>query len=203
MANFLAIAAVTAALRERLVQVATPQPVDVDNELADTQITTQPPDKAGAQEDRNQLNLYLYQVGPNAVLRNVPDARAAIGPPALALDLYYILTAYGRNSDESLTHRLLGRAMTLLHSAPFLSSSEVAAVLAASNLQLQSELIKIVPMSLATEELFRLWSTFQTKYRLSSVYRVSAVLMESAPVVAPPQVTERRVTVGVASEKKA
>lgn len=196
MANFLAIAAVTATIRERLMQVATRQSADTDNDLADTQVTTLPPDKAGSQEDRNQINLYLYQVGPNAVLRNVPEVRAQVGPPPLALDLYYMISAYGRNNDEILTQRLLGRAMTLLHAAPYLTSAEVNAALPASELQMQTDLVKLVPMSLGTEELFRLWSTFQAKYRLSTVYRASAVVIEAAPLVALPQVSQRKVSVG-------
>src|SRR5512140_2194799 len=101
MSNTLAIAAVTATIKDILGAVA------------------RPPDKARTSEDVNQLNLFLYQTVPNAALRNgynSPQVRPGEqGFSPLAVNLHYLLTAYGRNFDELLSHRLLGRAMSLLH----------------------------------------------------------------------------------------
>ena len=64
MSNSLAIAAVTATLRNLLVAGFAG-----DGAVADTAFTTQPPDKARS-GTTNQLNLFLYQTTPNAAWRN-------------------------------------------------------------------------------------------------------------------------------------
>src|SRR5215467_12420962 len=49
----------------------------------------------------NQVNLFLHQVTQNAAWRNqdlpsvAPDGRTRLSNPPLALDLHYLLTAYG------------------------------------------------------------------------------------------------------------
>lgn len=188
MSNPLSIAAVTAALQALLARVAAPG--SADSELSDTQVTTLPPDKAGMQEDHNQINLFLFQVQPNAPGRNL-DGRGLPGrPPALALDLFYLLTVYGRSSNELLSHRLLGRAMSLLHSYPVLAPEQIESALPGSNLSAQSERVRVLPHAISTEEISRFWSTFQTKYRLSVAFRVSAVLIDhEVPVTDPPPPT--------------
>ena len=48
-----------------------------------------------------------------------------------------------------------------------------------SELAEQVEQIKIVPQSLSTEEVSRMWAAFQAKYRPTAVYQASVVLIES------------------------
>src|SRR5438034_2772333 len=113
MSNPLAIPAVTATLRNLLTQLTT------EPELNDTTVTTQPLDRARTNGNTaNQLNLFLYQALPNAALRNMDMPRQVkpgeTGMPPLALNLYYLLTAYGRDNDTQrpFSHHLLGRAMS-------------------------------------------------------------------------------------------
>ncbi len=178
MSNPLAIAAVTCTLRNLLARVATPWAGETDTDLSDTQVTTLPPDKAGLTEDHNQINLFLFQLHPNAESRNRDNQGKVGGLPALALDLFYMLTAYGRNSDEILSQRLLGRAMSLFHSYPVLSATDIAAALPGTDLQNQTDRLRINPHSIPDEEITRIWTNFQVKYRLSVVYRVSVVLID-------------------------
>jgi hypothetical protein len=123
---------------------------------------------------------------------------AAVVPP-LALDLHYLLTAYGEQDFHA--EILLGCAMKLLHQTPALTRAHVnaalesqggsgapvppvRAALAASRLGEQVEEIRITAESANTEELSRLWSALQARYRPSAAYRVSAVLLETGDRVA-------------------
>ncbi|HET8631262.1 MAG TPA: Pvc16 family protein [Thermomicrobiales bacterium] len=198
MSNTLAIAAVSATLRNLLAQAC-----NADPDLAGTGVTMRPPDKArDANGDGNQLNLFLYQTAIDAAWRNrsLPGQAAPgeVGPAPLPLTLYYLLTAYGQNNDDVFSHLLLGRAMRVLHDHPVLGADEIAASLNGNNLQEQVDLqrqverVRITPQPLTLDELSKLWTTFQTQYRLSAAYQVSVVLIESArPLKAPLPVLAR------------
>ena len=188
MSNSLAIAAVTATLRNLLNQVAQPLPFDPDPDadLVDAECTTRAPDRARKDEEKTQLNLFLYQTATNPALRNADMPQRTrpgeISPPPLALNLYYLLTAYGRGFDELLAQRVMGRAMSLLHDHAVLLPGEIELALPASDLGQQIDRVRIVPHTLGGEELSKLWSVFQTPYRLTTAYQVSVVLIDSARV---------------------
>jgi hypothetical protein len=189
MSNSLAIAAVTATLKDILAAVAHPLPgdPDPDSDLADAFCTARPPDKARTSEDVNQLNLFLFQTVPNAALRNafipqqVRPGEQGFSP--LAINLQYVLTAYGRNFDELLSHRLLGRAMSLLHDHAILFPGDIKHALSGgllgADLANQIEHVRITPRTVSTEETSKLWTMFQTPYRLSASYEVQVVLIDS------------------------
>ncbi len=73
--------------------------------------------------------------------------------------------------------------MSILHDHPVLGAEEIrdanAADLPAADLHLQAERIRITPLALSTDDLFKLWSGFQTNYRLSAAYELSLVLIDS------------------------
>ena len=73
--------------------------------------------------------------------------------------------------------------MIILHDHPVLSPAEIRDAtlidLADSDLHLQAERPRITPLSLASDELFKLWSGFSTSYRVSAAYEVSLVLIDS------------------------
>lgn len=202
MSNALAIAAVTAVLKNLLDNAL----IDNANAAISDPVTvkTLAPDriKAGqtGQTEKTQLNLFMYHVTPNPGWSNVglPSRDGNGGRttnPPLALELYYLLTAYGEKDFEA--EVLLGYAMQVLHETPVLArgairkalepSSPVDAdvlpgemeKLAASDLAEQAELIKLTPQPMSTEEMSKLWTTFQTNYRPSVAYRASVVLIES------------------------
>jgi hypothetical protein len=188
MSNPLAIAAVTATLRNLLTQGVTADP-----ELADTTVTMQPPDKARTNgNNANQINIFLYQTTPNAAWRNMDMPRqinqgesglqGASGLPPLALNLFYMVTAYGRDSDvqRPFSHHLLGRAMSVIHDHAVLGADEIRAALPNNDLHQQLDRVRFTLQPLSVDEIFRLWSGFQTQYRLSVAYEVSVVLIESA-----------------------
>lgn len=194
MSNALAIAAVTATLRNLLTQGVTLVP-----DLADTVVTTHVPDSARVNgTTANQINLFLYQVVPNATWRNAdPPGQTRpgeTGPPPLALDLYYLLTTYGRDNDVArpFGHELLGRAMSVLHDHPVLGAAEIASALPGNDLGTQVERIRFSLQPLGVEEIYRLWTGFQTPYRTSVAYEASVVLIDSTRETQTPLPVLRR-----------
>jgi hypothetical protein len=179
MSNSLAIATVTVTLRQLL------QP-SLQRAVPGAMARSMRPDLAAAV----RVNLFLYQVAPNAAHRNDDlPTRGADGRlharPRAAVDLLYLISCYG--ADDTLEpQRLLGATVATLHAWPLLPSAEIAAAIAAepvtlsgSDLGGQAEVIRITMEPLSTEELSRLWSTFgSVPYVLSVAYRVSAVLVE-------------------------
>ena len=205
MSNALAVAAVSAVLKDLL-----------NNGLIDHDVSTAvgspvvvsalPPDriKTGDVDEQPQLNLFLYQVAPNLGWQNVglpsrDDQGARLTNPPLALDLRYLLTAYGKNDFDG--EILLGYAMQLLHETPVLPRDAIRTALgpsppgvggppvtggilpigplSASDLADQVEQIKISPQNLNTEEMSKLWTATLAHYRPTAAYHVSVVLIES------------------------
>ncbi|MDH4234862.1 MAG: DUF4255 domain-containing protein, partial [Gallionella sp.] len=200
MSSPLAIAAVTAVLRDLLNNGLIDH--DITGSLgSNVDVTAVPPDTIAIDTStgRSQLNLFMHQVTPNAGWRNegLPsrDGRGTrLSNPPLALDLHYLLTAYG--SAELHSEILLGYAMHLLHETPVLDRQAIRTALSggtvpgsilppayqalsAADLADQVEQIRITPMTMSTEEMSKLWSALQAHYRPTAAYHVSVVLIEA------------------------
>ena len=185
MSNHLAIATVTASLAQVLQG-------EVERDVAGTTVTTLRPDAANAELGGTRVNIYLYQVTPNAAWRNADlptraDNGRLMQKPRVALDLHYLLTFYG-NETQHEPQRMLGSAVRALHSRPVLSREQIRRTvnspalpfLALSNLAEDIELVKFTPTSLTLEELSKLWAVFfQTQYTLSVTYQGTVVLIET------------------------
>jgi hypothetical protein len=204
MSNDLAIAAVTATLRGLLERRITAAPVGDPNHdpaLDGTWVSALPPDEAANQSHTRQVNLFLYQVTPNAAWRNMDMPRQTrsgeSGQPLLPLTLHYLLTAYARDNPEDtnlIGHRLLGRAMSILHDQPLLDKVEIRNALPGNDLHKQVERVRLTLQPFSLEEMSKLWTAFQTQYRLSAVYEASVVLIESTrPARMPLPVLRRSV----------
>jgi hypothetical protein len=184
MSTPLAIAAATVTL-----QVLLGKGIVTDNDLNDATVTALTPDRARGNNNANQLNLFLYQTVLNAAWRNADLPRQVNpgenGNPPLAVNLYYLITAYGRDNDaaQPFSHHLLGQAMSILHDHPVLGRDEIkqatAGSLKANGLDLQIERLRITPQPMSLEEISKLWTGFQTQYRLSAAYEVAVVLIDS------------------------
>jgi uncharacterized protein DUF4255 len=193
----LAIAAVSAVLRNLLdngmiEQVALGTTVTVTATAPDTI-------KLDAADEPPQLNIFLYQVTPNPAWSNSGlPSRAQSGDrlsnPPLALDLHYLITAYGKADFQA--EILLGYAMHLLHERPMLDRPAIRRALdpspldvsmlpptfqalAASDLADQVETIRITPVVMPGEEMSKLWAAIQSHYRPSAAYQVSVVLIDA------------------------
>ena len=204
MSNSLAIAAITATLRNLL-------DVEINRDVPGTRVSTQPPDKVRTTGNTSQVNLFLYHADVNAAWRNMDVPwRTKSGESAatpLALKLYYLITAYYGESEEGVdtsggnqrllgSHRLLGRAMGILHDHPVLDTAEINANLpAADRLEQpydQVERVRITPHVLSLDESSKVWTGSQTQYRLSAAYEVSVVLIESSRSTRAPLPVLRR-----------
>lgn len=199
MSSALAIAAVTAVLKDLLINGLIDH--DLNASIGDVTVSALPPDRISTGADEaSQLNLFLYNVSPNAGWRNADlPSRNGRGErtanPPLALDLNYLLTAYGAHDFHA--EILLGYAMQLLYENPVLPRAAIRTALsptpvtgggglpptlqalAASNLAEQIEQIKIVQRAMTMDDLSKLWTAFQAKYRPSACYTISVVLIES------------------------
>lgn len=185
MPNPLVIAAVTAVLKSRLenglAQLGAPARLG-----GDVIVSALPPDRvAVGADERMQLNLFLHQVTPNTSRRGSAGATLERQPPAL--DLHYLLTAYGAQDYQ--IEALLGYGVALMHAMQLLPRNDFHATLAAltqqgamaalfavpdlAALDPQVGQLAITPQFLNTEELSRLWSALQARYRPSLAYTVA------------------------------
>ena len=177
MSNDQAVAAVTATLRAMIFRAVSAEP-----ELVGSQVTARPPDRARQGMAGNLINLFLYRTSIDAAWRNQDAAWQRPGEvwePPLPLVLSYLITAYGENDDEVLSHRLLGTAMRVLHSRPLLAPADIAAALPGSELEAQVERVRITPHPIPLDEVSRMWATFQTGYRISVSYDAAVILIDS------------------------
>lgn len=185
MSNFLSIATVTAALRWTL-QAA------INRNISGAEVKNVRPDGTGGKVPSPGVNIYLYQVSQNPILRNADlPGRLSDGQlirrPNVPLDLHYLLTFYG-DETELMPQRLLGSVVGAMHSRPIITRQMIKnmlsdpgfSYLSDSNLADAVEIIKFTQANLSLEELSKLWSVFfQTHYMLSIAYTGTAVLVES------------------------
>lgn len=200
MSNSLAIAAVTATLRQLIFKAVAP--------AGATTVTTLPLDRAATKGGGRRVNLYLYQVSPNAALRNmaIPSRtrRGEVGAVPLAINLHYLITVYGDGDSDAQDmnesdHHLLGLALTALHDSPVLdrnrirnATEPVDTTALKSDLHEQVEQVKLTMTMLTLEEMSKLWATFQTQHRLSAAYEASVVLLEGRNLTPSPLPVLRR-----------
>jgi hypothetical protein len=86
--------------------------------------------------------------------------------------------------------------MSVLHDHPLLGRDQIRAALPGNDLHQQVERVRVTPAPLTLDELSKLWTAFQTQYRISSAWQASVVLIESTqPAVTPLPVLTRQLTV--------
>jgi Pvc16 N-terminal domain len=214
MSTALAIAGVTAVLRDRLNDGL------VNHNVAgllgsSVTVSVRAPDRVIAADstESSQLNLFLYQVLPNASWRNQalpaydPSGQQRVSNPPLALDLYYLISAY--SGGDLHAEILLGYAMQLMHEFPVITRAMLQTALTPSpdvgdslppalraladcGLADQLEQLRITPQTLNTEESAKLWTATMSSFRPTAAYQVSVVLIEATrPALSPLPVLTR------------
>lgn len=203
MSNALAIATVTATLRRTLQDA-------INADVAGAKVTTVRPDSLATATPAAGVNIFLYQVTPNAALRNavLPTRRengsTVVARARASLDLHYLFSFYGSEAELE-PQRLLGGVTRTLNARPLITRKNIRdtlsdaafAFLAGSNLAEEEEVVRLTPTALSLEELAKLWSVFfQTPYALSVAYQAAVVSIEAneRPSSALP-VRERTLTV--------
>lgn len=196
MANALAIAAVTAVIRDLLADGL----IDADLDGVGGIVVTSSPLELIVNQTprRNQLNVLLTHASPNAGwsterLPTHDGAGAMVRRPLLALNLHYLITALG--ADDFAAEALLGYAMHLLHERPTLGPEAIRRSLgqgavdgsampplyqsiAAAELADQVESIRITPQNLDLEGWAHIWSSQNVGLRPSAVYEATVALIE-------------------------
>ncbi|MEU0372738.1 Pvc16 family protein [Streptomyces sp. NPDC006283] len=198
MSNALALATVTQALAILIESSLGPE-MDIAVKVETRKPPAEPPLEP-------TINVFLYQVTPNASMRHVDlPTRGPDGSlrkrPAAALDLHYLISAYGEEA-ELVGQRLIGCVVRTLHETPVLPQEliELAAerpYLAGSDLAASAQRVRFSPTVMDVDETSKLWGMLhQTPYSLSVAYQASLVLVEGRerPVPAKP-VAERTVRV--------
>lgn len=185
MSNFLAIATVTATLSQTIRAA-------LAGDVPGADVSAARPDRKGEHMPETGVNLFLYQVTPNAAWSNADlptrgsDGRLLQRPQA-AMDLHYLLSFYGDELQLE-PQRLLGSTVRALNAKPVLTRKMIQDTLAnpsysylgGSNLSEAIELVKFTPLPLTLEELSKLWSIFfRTPYTLSITYQGTVVLIET------------------------
>lgn len=189
MSTALALASVTAVLRQLLRDALVDH--GVSSIVAGADVTAVAPALvAPGNSEPTGINVFCYGVSPNQGWRNadLPSRNGSGGRltnPPLALDLHYLVTAYG--TDDFHAEVLLGHAMHRLHQVPVLERDTIRAViqdpgilsghLAGSGLADQVEQVKLAPEVMGVEEISKLWTALAADYRPSAAYRASVVLV--------------------------
>lgn len=195
MSTTLAIAGVAAILRDMLANRFGAEPVA--SAVGPVTVSSLPPDRidlSGA-ADPTQCNVFLHQVSQNLGWTNfdlpIRDARGdRVASPPLALDLHFLITSYG--AAPLLAEILMGQTAQLFHETPVPTRAIIERALTpgapppawpagmdAIGLADQIERLKITPEALSNEEISKLWSALQARYRPTLAFRVTTVLIES------------------------
>ncbi len=193
MSNFLAVATVTAALRQTLQRALDEAANNEEGAVGGANVTSVRPDGALSGVPAKGVNVFLYNVMPNPSWRNadLPTRNtngAVVQRPRVALDLQYLLSFYG-DDDDLEPQRIFGVVARTLHSRPLVTPQAIAdtignppfdSILASSDLADETERVKFTPLALSLEELSKIWSVLlQTRYTLSTAYQGTVVFIES------------------------
>lgn len=168
---------------------------------ADAAVSALPPDRItiGADE-KPGLNLFLYDIAPRGLFsvsqhnETVEGARRSALPRAI--EMRYLLTAYGARDLD--TEILLGYAVELFRQESALDGDRIRAILSSLSDTAGGKVIApavaalsaphvgdlvadmtICPQQLDTEEISRLWSTLQARFRPSAAYKVTLELVHA------------------------
>ena len=190
MSNALAIAHVTQALA-LLIEANLQPEIDMAVKVEPRKPSADPPADP-------TITVFLYQVTPNTSQRNNDlPTRGSDGTllkrPAAALDLHFLISAYGEES-ELVGQRLIGSVVRTLHEIPVLPKDIIELAgekpyLAGSDLAEAAQRVRFSPTVMDIDETSKLWGKLhQTPYTLSVVYQAALVFIEGreVPVAAKP-----------------
>jgi hypothetical protein len=147
-------------------------------------VTGLSPDAARSQQGA-QLSLYLYHIDENSAQESLfwtAQSQSAGGPPIryqpLALDLYYLLSAYAQGNYIQ-EQQAMSVAMRVFHENPIIRGTDGSGQPWELTMSLERR---------SYDELSRLWQATTSALRLSAVYRAAVVLIEpeQGPVPGPP-----------------
>jgi hypothetical protein len=136
-----------------------------------------------------KVNLFLFRVEENEFARN--EDWEAVGTdtlhyPPLVLNLFYVMTPFVDDKPDE--QRIFGEAMRVFHDNPIIDPALLKGVLENSGEELKVDLCRFT-----FEQLTQIWSAFSKPYRLSVVYQIRMVRIDSLVEQATRRVTEHQV----------
>jgi len=159
-------------------------------------VSINPPDTQAAGEN-SRLNIFLYQVMENLGYKNMDQPARSYGGDLfrnqyVGLDLYYLLTVYGRNDDDLSAQKTLAETVRVLHDNPILTKDLIEQAIVdakiraqmsdinKSDLADQIEIVKVVMHALSLEDLTKIWTSFfkTGSYRTSISCKATVVLLD-------------------------
>jgi uncharacterized protein DUF4255 len=205
MSGAVAIGAVSAVLRNLLHDgLARRLPF---SKVAVSAVAPVRPVSVHGEQPQPSVNVFLHRMSVNPGWRTLelpavtPGGARRTRPP-LALDLHYLVTAYGAADFEA--EILLGHVMKILHEHPVLDRETIRVMLApdrpsavpsgTGSMNLAEtgslgligveaaehfEAVTVSPEAMDSETMSRLWTALAAPYRPSMPYVVSVVLIES------------------------
>jgi hypothetical protein len=153
-------------LNAELATLVPPSTADVSDLLGT--IPTTPP----------RMTLFLYEVVEDPSARNRPRTRAEVPPDVslqkarMALLLRYLLTPW--SPDAITDHKLLERTLQTFYDQPIIAGS-----LLQGDLTGTSEALRLTLLPLSLEDKTRIWWAIGQQYRLSVVYEVRVVELDT------------------------
>jgi hypothetical protein len=128
-----------------------------------------------SKEGSTRVGLVLYQITSSQHQRHTtPASLADCGDVPLALELHYLLTAWGATpQDEQIA---LAWAIRQFHARPVLDAS----ILSSEAGWQADEVLQVVPSSISLDELTRIWASLHQVYRPSMAYVVRGLRLDSA-----------------------
>ena len=154
-----------------------------------------------ASTDTARISLFLFQITPNAEMRNLPQPVRPDGTyrrHSLPLELCYLVTAWGVRGD---TVSIAGDNTAALEEARlfgailqgFYDNAEVGRgdliEAAMDPVWAPDDGLQIVMETLPTESHYRFWDAGESSFRLSVVYRVRVTALDPADAPPAPPVT--------------
>jgi hypothetical protein len=132
------------------------------------------------------LTLLCYHIGLSDHPPPRPALRATHDAISVALELSYMLTVWSATAEEE--HGVLAWAMLELSRHSTFDRS----LLRGGDVWDRQETVQIVPETLERDELLRIWSALQLKYRLSTTFRARVIRIGYRPGEAWPPVVASR-----------
>src|SRR5215210_6343739 len=122
-----------------------------------------------------KVNFFLFRVEENEFARN-EDWQAvgtdALHYPPLVLNLFYVMTPFVEDKRDE--QRIFGEAMRVFHDHSIVDPASLKGVLEQSGEELKVDLCRYT-----MEQLTQIWSAFSKTYRLSVVYQIRIVSIDS------------------------
>lgn len=136
-----------------------------------------------------KINLFLFRVEESEFARNAEWEAVgtdALQYPPLALNLFYMMTPF--IEDKLDEQRIFGEALRVFYDNSIIDPASLKGVLENSAEELKIDLCRFT-----MEQLTQIWSAFGKPYRLSIVYQIRMVLIDSLIERATRRVLEQQI----------